>query len=119
MLESFFQNMSAKMTKETYFEMCEALGTEPIESEIPVEIQDFPDEVQEAIAVYFKLRDDWDTMNGVYMGKSYTGLTDILDILEIPKEDRKFTLEWISVMDAARSKVLEAQRPKQQTSKTP
>jgi len=119
MLESFFQNMSVKMTKETYFEMCEALGTEPIEEEIPVEIDDFPDEVQEAIDLYYKLRDDWDTMNGVYMGKSYVGLRDLLDILEIPFEDRKYVLEWISVMDAARSKMLEAQRPKTPANKTP
>lgn len=115
MLDSFFQNMSAKMTKETYFEMCEALGTEPIEAEIPIEMDDFPDEVQEAVNVYYKLRDDWDTMNGVYMGKSYVGLSDILDILEIPKEDRKYVLDWIGIMDAARSKMLEAQRPKQST----
>lgn len=107
--------MSVKMTKETYFEMCEALGNEPIEEEIPVEIDDFPDEVQEAINVYYKLRDEWDTMNGVYMGKSYTGLSDILDILEIPLQDRKYMLEWVAVMDAARSKMLEAQRPKQST----
>lgn len=113
MLDSFFQNMSAKMTKEVYFEMCEALGTEPLESEIPVELDDFPEEVQEAVGVYYKLRDDWDTMNGVYMGKSYIGLRDILDIMEIPIQDRKYVLEWVSVMDAARSKMLEAQRPKQ------
>jgi hypothetical protein len=112
MLESFFQNMSAKMTKEVYFEMCEALGTDPLESEIPVEMEDFPEEVQEAVNVYYKLRDEWDTMNGVYMGKSYTGLSDILDILEIPFTDRKYVLEWISTMDSARSKMLEAQRPK-------
>jgi hypothetical protein len=113
MLESFFQNMSVKMTKEAYYEMCEALGTEPIEEEIPVEVDDFPDEVQEAIGLYYKLRDEWDTMNGVYMGKSYVGLSDILDIMEVPFQDRKYVLEWVSVMDSARSKMLEAQRPKQ------
>lgn len=108
------------MTKEAYFEMCEALGTEPSEEEIPVEMDDFPDEVQEAISIYYKLRDDWDTMNGIYMGKSYAGLGDILDILEVENADRKYLLEWISVMDSARSKVLSAQRPKQETkTKTP
>lgn len=120
MLNSFFQNLSVKMTKEAYFEMCEALGTEVIEEEIPIEIDDFPEEVQEAIGVYFKLRDEWDTMNGVYMGKSYSGLMDILDILEIDHKDRKYLLEWIVVMDAARSKTIEAQRPKSDSKqKTP
>ena len=112
--------MSVKMTKEAYFEMCEALGNDPIEEEIPVEIDDFPEEIQEAISIYYKLRDDWDTMNGVYMGKSYTGLGDILDILEVEKVDRKYLLECIAIMDSARSKVLTAQRPRQEVkTKTP
>ena len=96
--------MSVGMKKEDYFEMCEALGNEPIEEEIPVEMEDFPSEVQEAINVYYKMRDEWDTMNGVYLGKSFSGFTDILDILEVPFEDRKNLLEWISIMDSARSK---------------
>lgn len=113
MLESFFVNMSAKMTKDLYFEMCESMGNEPVEEEIPVEIDDFPDEVQDAINLYYKLRDNWDTMNGVYLGKSYTGLRDILDILEIASEDRKYVLDWIGVMDAARSKAIDLQKPKE------
>lgn len=112
MLYSYFQNMSASMTKEAYFEMCEALGTEPVDEEVPVELEDFPTEVQEAITVYFKLKDDWDTMNGIYMGKSYAGLQDLLDIFEIEKADRKDLLEWITTMDAARQKAINAAKPK-------
>lgn len=106
------------MTKVQYFEMCDALGTEPVDSEIPVEIDDFPQEVQQAIAVYYRLRDEWDTMNGVYLGKSYTGLGEIFDIFEIEREDRKLFLEWISALDAARSKVIEASKTKR-SDKTP
>lgn len=112
MFDSFFQNSSVSMTKEAYFEMCEALGSEPVEEEIPVELDDFPEEVQEAFMVYYKLRDEWDTMNGVYMGKSYTGLGDILDIMEVEKQDRKYVLDWITTIDSARSKALKASRPK-------
>lgn len=114
MLESYFQNLSVSMTKDSYFEMCEMLGSEPIESEIPIEQSDFPTEVQDAIGVYYKLKDDWDTMNGVYMGKSYVGLQDILNILEIPMEDRRWTLDWITVMDNIRSKALKDSKPKPQ-----
>ena len=102
------------MSKEAYFEMCEALGTEPEDSEIPVELEDFPVEVQTAVTVYYKLKDDWDTMNGVYMGKSYAGLQDILDIFEIEKADRKDLLELLTVMDAARQKAIQAQKPKKE-----
>lgn len=111
--------MNVGMTKAQYFEMCEALGTEPLESEIPMELDDFPVEVQQAITVYYRLRDEWDTMNGVYLGKSYTGLGEILDIFDVKKEDRKLFLEWIGILDAARSKTIEASRPKKGSDKTP
>ena len=47
------------MTKDTYFEMCELLGNTPIASEIPVDFDDFPLEVQQSFTVYRMLRDDW------------------------------------------------------------
>lgn len=111
MIESFFQNMNVGMTKETYYEMCEALGSEPVEEELPVEMDDFPPEVQEAISIYYRLRDEWDTMNGIYIGKSFAGLADILDILEVDQSDRKYLLEWISIMDTTRAKVYKDSKP--------
>lgn len=108
MLASFMQNAIVGMTKESYFELCEALGTDIIEEEIPIEINDFPPSVQQAIAVYYKLKDDWDGMSGSYMGKSYLGLLDILDIMEIEKAERPLVLDYISVLDSARSKAIQA-----------
>jgi hypothetical protein len=98
------------MTKDSYFEMCEALGSEPLESEVPVEYDDLAIEVQEALLIYSKLRDEWDGMNGVYLGKSHNGLMDILDIHGI--EDKKTVFELILVIDKCRTKALEAKRPK-------
>lgn len=112
MLESYFQNSSVSMTKDAYFEMCEALGSEPIEEEIPVEQGDFPIEVQEAIDVYYRMRDEWDTMSGTYLGKSFAGFQDVLDIMDIPKGDRRWIMDWITVMDAARSKAIKDAKPK-------
>ena len=60
------------MTKQRYFEMCEMMGTTPIEDEIPIELEDFPDTIQTALAVYSFLRDDWDSVNGEYLGKIFT-----------------------------------------------
>ena len=40
------------MTKQQYFDMCNQLGTEPLEHEIPVELDDLPLEVQQALLVY-------------------------------------------------------------------
>ncbi len=94
------------MTKERYFEMCEMMGVEVTESEIPVEYSDLSLDVQASFGIYAKLRDEWDPMDGRYLGKSYAGILDIFEILEVPKEDRKQTLELINSIDSYRKKVL-------------
>lgn len=100
------------MTKDAYFEMCEMLGTEPVEEEIPVEYDDFFIDVQEALGIYQKLRDEWDTMNGSYIGKTYAGLLDILDLLGVPVEDRRTQYELIGIIDTHRSKAIADAKPK-------
>ena len=100
------------MTKEAYFDMCEALGSEPIEEEIPVDYEDFCLDVQEALGIYQKLRDEWDTMNGVYLGKNYVGLVDILELLDVPVEDRRTQFELIGIIDRHRSKAIADAKPK-------
>lgn len=118
MITSYFQNMQVGMTKDQYFDMMDQLGSEPVEEEIPVELDDFPEEVQQAFQIYFKLKDDWDTFNGNYMGKSLVGLRDILEIYRIESTDRQYVLDWVSEMDVARQKIFKAQKPKPK-SKTP
>lgn len=100
------------MTKEAYFEMCEELGTEPVEEEIPVEFQDFFIDVQEALGIYQKLRDEWDTMNGNYLGKNYAGLIDLLELLDVPVEDRRTQYELIGIIDMHRSQAIANAKPK-------
>lgn len=100
------------MTKEQYFEMCEMLGSEPIEDEIPVEFDDFPLEVQEALQIYNNLQDNWDYMGGNYIGKNLTGFKDILDIFEISKEDRRSIYELIMHIDRIRAKLIADSKPK-------
>lgn len=101
------------MTKEAYFEMCEMLGSEPIEDEIPIEFTDFPTELQEAFGLYQKLRDDWDGMSGSYMGKHLEGVRDLFLIQEVPVEDHKTMLELISLIDRHRSKSISDNKPKE------
>lgn len=100
------------MTKEAYFEMCEQLGTEPLDEEIPVEFEDFFIDVQQALGIYQKLRDEWDTMNGNYMGKNYAGLLDILHLLDVPVEDQRTMFELIGIIDNHRSKAISDAKPK-------
>lgn len=100
------------MTKSAYFEMCEALNSEPIDSEIPVDFEDLFIDVQEALTVYHSLRDDWDTVNGNYLGKNHSGINDIFTILEVPVEDRKMLFKLINTIDQHRSKALADAKPK-------
>ena len=90
--------------------MCAALGSEPVESEIPVDFSDLPDEVQYAFGLYSRLRDEWDGFNGVYLGKSHSGLLDIFDILEVPVDHRRSLFDLLTMLDFHRSNALSQAR---------
>lgn len=79
------------------------MGEEPVEEQVPVEFDDFPLEVQQAFNAYRMLRDEWDTMNGNYLGKSLIGIKDVLEATEIEQEDSKFIIQLIRMIDAVRS----------------
>jgi hypothetical protein len=49
------------------------------------------------------LRDEWDTMNGHYLGKSLIGVKDVLEATEIEPSDQKFIIMLIRMIDAVRS----------------
>jgi len=106
------QNSHLSMTKESYFEMCEQLGTEPIESEIPVDFDDFPIELQQALLVYRMLRDEWEGMNGIYLGKSLLGIQEIMEAIEIDYIDRKYIITLIRVIDGIRTEILNTKQQK-------
>jgi hypothetical protein len=93
--------------------MCELMGSEPVESEIPVEFEDFPIDVQQAVLVYRMLKDEWEGFNGLYLGKSYIGLTEVLDYMEIDISDRKLVVQLIKLIDNVRSDQLAKQREQQ------
>jgi len=109
------QNSSVAMSKEAYFEMCAALGNEPKEEDIPVEFDDFPLEVQQALIAYRMLRDEWDSMNGIYLGKSLIGIQEVMEATEIDLEDRKFITMLVRTIDSVRIQEI---NNKQKTEKT-
>jgi hypothetical protein len=100
------------MTRDSYLEMCEMMGSEPDPNEMPVEFSDMFTDVQEALLTYNKLRDEWDTMNGNYLGKSYSGILDIFTLIEVPVEDHKTIFDLIGIIDKHRSKALADAKPK-------
>ena len=95
------------MTKDAYYEMCEALGQEPIEEDVPVELDDFPDLVQQCFLVYRMLSDNWDSMGGGYMGKDYSMVFDLFRVygLDDPQETL-MCLDFLQHMDGIRQKLI-------------
>ena len=106
MIGSYFQNSEVSMTKDAYFEMCEALGTAPIDDEIPIDMDDFPEEVQNAFNMYYQLRDNWDSMGGSYLGKDTSTLFNFFDLYDTEKADRLFIISLVQHMDYIRGKMI-------------
>ena len=102
------------MTKDLYFEMCEALGTEPIESAVPVELNDFVYLVQQCIQIYYVLPDMWDPMGGNYLGKDYSLVFKLLKLYLISKSENLLALEFLQHTDSVRSKLI-AEKQKQKS----
>lgn len=106
------QNSNVGMTKDTYFEMCSMLGEEPVDDNIPVEVDDFPLEVQHAFIVYRMMRDEWDSMTGDYLGKSFIGINELMDAVDVDIADRKFTTVLVRLIDATRSEEIKKLKTK-------
>ncbi len=105
------------MTKDVYFEMCEALGTEPVESEIPVEFDDLPGFIQESFSFYWLLRDVWDPVGGNYLGKDMSMLFEIFKLYDIEKAEKLLHVRVIQQIDQSRTKLLQSKKSQQPTEK--
>jgi hypothetical protein len=91
------------MTKATYLEMMEMLGEEPVPEDIPVEYEDLLVDVQQALNIYFKLKDEYNGLSGHYMGKNYSDLFMLFKLYDVPAVDHRCLYELISRIDAIRS----------------
>lgn len=95
------------MTKEAYFDMCEMLGSDPVDSEIPLEIGDFPDLVQQAFVIYGMLSDIWEGMSGSYLGKDFSLLFNLFDLYDIDsKEEKLLATDFIKHIDSVRATLI-------------
>lgn len=99
------------MSTEQYFEMCEQMGWEPKEEDIPVDPSNLSLEVQQSLVLLNALPDLWDGMNGVWLGKDYSGLLAVMDIYEI--DDRRSVFELLKHAEVVLSKYYEQKRKEQ------
>lgn len=99
------------MSKNAYYEMCEALGTKPSESEVPVEYEDLPYELQTTLEICNSLQDNYDSFNGAYLGKNYANIKDLFEIYGVDQADQKLMYEYLLYIDRLRKKIINVEKP--------
>lgn len=95
------------MTKEQYYEMCEMLGSEPLDDEVPVSREDFPDLVQTGLEIYGLLPDMWEGMSGTYMGKDLSNVFKFMELYDVEKYEQLLLVGYIREMDSYRSQIFQ------------
>lgn len=63
--------------------ICEQLGQEPDPAKMPLNLSDFPEEVQVAFFMFGLLPDNWEGMSGTYMGKYWDGIDYFFNLYEV------------------------------------
>lgn len=85
------------MTRDRYLTMCEQMGQEPKEEEIPPDWEDFPELAIIAINTFSQLGDRLVPDIG-YLGKDFTNLPHYLEIHGI--EDKELFLEILNYLES-------------------
>jgi len=101
------------MDAEQYLNMCEQMGWEPKEEELPKDPAYLSYNIQCALVLYNALPDKWEGMSGSWMGKDYSGLMDIMNIYRIDNKREVFDLLKIAEGEAGK---FYAEKAKQQES---
>tara|TARA_B100001250_G_scaffold15210_1_gene13292 strand:- start:10627 stop:10926 length:300 start_codon:yes stop_codon:yes gene_type:complete len=65
---------------------------------MPLDISDFPSEVQVAFFMFNLLSDNWDGMTGTYMGKDWAQCTQLFEIYSI--EDPTTTIYFMKMYES-------------------
>ena len=101
------------MSQDQYIDMCEQMGWEINEDDIPKDPSVFSIEVQQALMLLNILPDKWEGMSGTWMGKDYSGLDAIMNIYEI--DNRRVVFDLVQVGENEMSKYY-AQKRKERES---
>jgi hypothetical protein len=88
------------MTRERYLEACEATGSEPVESEIPVELEELAYESQLALSLFNACPDNWDGMGGNYLGKRIECLPALFQIYGVDIKEQKYVFDLFKIMES-------------------
>ena len=90
-------NADSGMTRERYLEMCEQMGNEPLDEEIPPNYEDMPEVIIVALTTFSLLGDRVYPDIG-YIGKDYTNLDHYIDVFGI--DDKEYFMSILSWLDS-------------------
>ena len=95
-----------------YLLICEQLGEEPDPEKMPLDLSDFPVEVQTAFFIFGLLEDIWDGMSGNYFGKKWDTLEYFFKLYEVeqPKTILYIMKSYESIIVNARAQSAEKKR---------
>ena len=82
------------MSRSAYLEMCEQLGSTPVQSEIPVELDDLTVQAQEVVEIFNYLPDQWGAMGG-YLGKDLSNFPVVFKLFNI---DKSYWLVYLDLL---------------------
>ena len=87
------------MDREKYLRICEQLGQEPDPSKMPLDMSDFPEDVQVAFFMHDLLSDHWDGMSGYYLGKNWNQCEHLFNLYDIEPKDRTTMLYFMKMYE--------------------
>jgi hypothetical protein len=82
-----------------YLQMCEQMGWEPNEEEMPKDPSYLSYNVQCALILFNALSDVYAGMSGTWIGKDYSGLLDIMTIYKMDNQKNIFELLKIAEIE--------------------
>ena len=88
------------------------MGVEPKEEDIPKDPSTFSVEAQQALVLLNSLPDLWEGMNGIWLGKNYTGLFDIMNLYDI--DSKREVFELLKVCEEELSKYYSQKKKEQE-----
>lgn len=89
--------------------MCELLGTEPVEDQIPVGREDLNPDTQSALFIYDKLQANWEGFTGQYLGKDLSLVPYLVKFYEFDKSLEWYIWDIIPIIDSIVAKDISEQ----------
>lgn len=87
------------------------MGTDPVEEDMPIDYDDLPDEVQNALMLHSFLPSRIAEFSGTYLGKDYGNLSFLFNMHEVTEKSwQLFYFRVMLMTDTIQMKIIEKKR---------